>query len=87
MVELPNDIVLKLRTLVAEVLERAPEELTDDADFFDAYGADSLQGIEIVSQIEVDLGVVIPQDALRDMTTMGRVYDLVLCLLDTEYAT
>jgi acyl carrier protein len=67
----------ELRELVAEVLELEPEELTDEGDFVEEYGADSLRAIEILARIEKRYKVEIPQAELPDMSNLQNVYAVV----------
>jgi acyl carrier protein len=67
----------ELRELIAEVLELEPEELTDDGNFADDYGADSLRAIEILARIEKRFDVELPQSQLPEMTDLNAVYRLV----------
>jgi acyl carrier protein len=67
----------ELHTLVAEVLELEPEELSEDSNFVADHGADSLMAIEILARIERDLGVQIPQDALSELTDLASVRRVV----------
>lgn len=67
----------ELRTLIAGVLEVDPAELTDTSDFVNDHGADSMLVIDILSSIELGLGVVIPDDRIPEMTNLAAVADLV----------
>ncbi|PRY59844.1 MULTISPECIES: acyl carrier protein [Glycomyces] len=50
-------LTAKARELVARILEIAPDEVADDADFRDDLEADSLQLAEINAVLEDDLGL------------------------------
>ena len=69
--------VEQLRTLITEVLELEPGELTDTSSFVDDHEADSLLAIEILARIERDLGVAIAQESLVEMTNLTAVYAVV----------
>lgn len=77
MSEIVADHLEELRNLVAEVLELEHEELTDDGDFVDEYGADSLRAIEILARIEKRYKVEIPQAELPNMSNLQAVYAVV----------
>jgi acyl carrier protein len=67
----------ELRELIAEVLELEPEELSDEGNFVEDYGADSLRAIEILARIEKRFDVELPQSQLPEMTDLAAVYRLV----------
>jgi acyl carrier protein len=70
----PEDQELEhLREMVAEVLEVEPEELTDDGDFIEDYGADSLRAIEILARIDKRYRVEIPQTELPELRNLKAV--------------
>ncbi|MFE2215074.1 acyl carrier protein [Streptomyces canus] len=66
-----------LRTIVVQVLELGPDELTETSHFVNDHDADSLLALEILARIELDLGVSIPQEELPEMVTLTAVYDVV----------
>lgn len=67
----------ELRAVVAEVLEREPEEISDTGDFRTEYDADSMRGIEILSRLEKKFRIVIPQSELAQMDNLQMVYAVV----------
>jgi len=67
----------ELRRLTAELLELEPEELTDDGDFVEVYGADSLRAIELLARIEKLYKIDIPQVELPVMRNLSAVYEVV----------
>jgi acyl carrier protein len=67
----------QIRVIVLDVLELEDDELTLESHFVDDHGADSLLAIEILARIERDLGVVIPQDDLVNLTTLENVNAIV----------
>jgi acyl carrier protein len=66
-----------IRDIIIEVLELEPTELTDDGNFVDDYGSDSLLAIEILARIEAELNVTIPQDDLSEIASLTGVYVVV----------
>lgn len=67
----------ELREIVAEVLEVEPQEISETGDFREAYDADSLRAVEILSRIEKKYRVDIPQLALPQMQNLRAVYEVV----------
>ncbi len=52
--------------IVAEVLGTKESAISPDCDLMEALGADSIDIIEIVSIIEDDKGIVIPEDEIPE---------------------
>ncbi|MFJ9665549.1 acyl carrier protein [Streptomyces sp. NPDC101219] len=71
--------VTAVRAIIVDILELEDDELTGTSLFIEDHGADSLGAIEILSRIEKELGVVIPQDALVKLVNL----DAVLAVLAT----
>jgi len=63
-----------MRTMIAEILEIEPEEITETSNFQEDHGADSLRAIEILASLEKEFHVEIPQQELVNMTDLTSVY-------------
>jgi acyl carrier protein len=72
--EVDVDRLSELRQIVADVLERTPEEITDTGDFRREYDADSMRAIEILSRLEKTYRVDLPQSTLPEMDNLLSVY-------------
>ncbi|GHF27800.1 MULTISPECIES: acyl carrier protein [Streptomyces] len=78
-----SDIVMseeqrvKVRDIVAEVLEVDADDLTEQSSFADDFDADSLLVIEIFSRFERDLGIRIPQEELVELDDLPAAYAVV----------
>ncbi|MFD3920467.1 AMP-binding protein [Streptomyces sp. NPDC058595] len=68
----------RLRTIVADVLETAEEDIEDDALFFEDLGLDSLEKTEVVVRVEREFGVKL---SAADAAAMRCVEDSVTVLL------
>jgi acyl carrier protein len=66
-----------LRDLVADILEIDPSELTDEGLFAEEYDADSLRAMEILSRIDKEFDVEVPQEELPRMDNLVHVYEVV----------
>jgi acyl carrier protein len=66
-----------LREVVVEVLAVDPAAVTEDANFREELGADSLDLVEVVMSLEDQLGVRLPEDGLKGVTTVGEALDMV----------
>ncbi|CAG6391064.1 acyl carrier protein [Streptomyces cocklensis] len=67
----------RIKTLVSDVLEVESDELTDTSRFVEDHDADSMRLIEILSSLELNLKVTIPQSELPRMVNLSGVYDVV----------
>ena len=67
----------KLQKIIAEVLNVDEDEITLETTFVDDLGADSLDLIEMLSQLESDYGIVIPEEDTDNLVTVGDVAALL----------
>ncbi|GGQ06508.1 acyl carrier protein [Streptosporangium pseudovulgare] len=66
-----------LRTTVADVLDVDVDEVTDDVDFIEDLGVDSLMALEVMVVLEKKYGVKIAESELREVTNLTKAYDLI----------
>ncbi|GAA1354204.1 acyl carrier protein [Saccharothrix algeriensis] len=66
-----------LRATVADVLDVDVEEVTDDVDFIEDLGVDSLMALEVMVVLEKKYGVKIAESELREVTNLKKAYDLL----------
>jgi len=64
------DIENEIKTIIAEVLEKDPSEITPDAKFFEDLGMDSMMALEIMAAIEKKYKIAIPEEKLTQLTTL-----------------
>lgn len=60
MPDLENDI----KAMIAEIIEKEPNEITPEAKFFEQLGVDSMMALEIMASIEKKYRIKIPEDRL-----------------------
>ncbi len=63
----------KIQAMLAEALNLPLEKVTPNAKIVDDLGADSLDVVELLSQLEDEYGVVIPDDAVENLITVADV--------------
>ena len=63
----------KIQELLAEALNLPIEKVTVDAKIVDDLGADSLDVVELLSQLEDEYNIVIPDDEVENLVTVGDV--------------
>lgn len=66
-----QDIESEIRSLIAEIIEKDPNEITMDAKFFEDLGVDSMMALEILVAIERKYKIKIPEDKLPELRTLG----------------
>lgn len=63
----------KVQAMLAEALNLPVEKVTADAKIVEDLGADSLDVVELLSQLEDEFGVVIPDEEVENLVTVGDV--------------
>src|SRR4026208_1204621 len=66
-----------MKTALSEKLGIDESEVTEAASFEEDLGADSLDLVEVVMDLEDQFGLKIPDDDARELTTVGRAVDCV----------
>ena len=72
-----HEVLKSVREIVNDVAGVPVEDITPETRFVEDLGIDSLSIIEIMVQAQQDFGVEIPDDRLRDLTTVADVVDYV----------
>lgn len=63
----------KVRDMLAEALNISAEKITMDSNVIEDLGADSLDMVELLSRLEDEEGITIPEDDLDGLTTVGDI--------------
>ena len=63
----------KIQEMLAEVLNLPVEKVTADAKILDDLGADSLDVVELLSRLEDEMGVTIPDEDVENLITVGDI--------------
>ena len=63
----------KIQAMLAESLNLPVEKVTPDAKIVDDLGADSLDVVELLGQLESEYGIVIPDDEVESLVTVADV--------------
>ncbi|MGO4420784.1 acyl carrier protein [Streptomyces sp. MCAF7] len=72
----------ELRAFVADVLDVEEEEVTDDADFMEELGVDSLMALEVMVVLEKKYSVKLQEQEMKKITCLSNVYDLLASKLE-----
>lgn len=63
----------KIQAMLAEALNVPIEKVTPDAKIVEDLGADSLDLVELLSQLEDEYGIIIPDDEVESLVTVADV--------------
>lgn len=73
MADLKKDIL----EIVSTVIEKEPKDIPLDAHLVQDIGADSMMALEILAALEKKYRIVIPEDKLKEMTTVNKIIGMV----------
>lgn len=71
-----TDVAETIKKIIAERLDRKPEEITETAKFVDDLGADSLDQTELLMALEEEFNVEIDDDA-NSIETVGDAIEYI----------
>ncbi|MEK7849972.1 MAG: acyl carrier protein [Candidatus Omnitrophota bacterium] len=72
-----QNITQEIMEIVSTVLEKKPNEIPLDAHLIQDVGADSMMALEILAAMEKKYRIIIPEDKLKEMTTVNKIIELV----------
>ncbi|NLL38483.1 MAG: acyl carrier protein [Clostridiales bacterium] len=70
-----------VKALVVETLGCEENDVTLETNLKDDLGADSLTAVEMIMVLEDEFDIMIPEEASRDIETVGDLVNLVQSLL------
>jgi len=71
------DIEKEVKIVIAEELSADPEKIKPEDSLIKDLGADSLDAVEIVMQLEEKFGIDMPDEDAKKMTTVGEIIEYV----------
>jgi acyl carrier protein len=71
----------EIRALVAKIIKLPVEKVDPQADLFTDLNVDSLVGMEIFAALDKQYGIIVPEDRLSGVSTLGDITKLVAQLL------
>lgn len=66
-----------VKEIIQDKLGVEENKITRDASFIDDLGADSLDTVELIMQMEEEFGMEIPDEEAEKLTTVGAVVDYI----------
>ena len=67
----------KVKEVIVDKLGVEEDKITSDASFVDDLGADSLDTVELIMQLEEEFGLEIPDESAERMTTVQSAVDYI----------
>ena len=67
----------RVKKVVAEQLDRDPEEVTSEASFVEDLGADSLDQVELIMALEEEFDIEIPDEDAEGIRTVQHAVDYI----------
>ena len=67
----------KVKEVIVDKLGVEEDKITSDASFVDDLGADSLDTVELIMQLEEEFGLEIPDESAEKMTTVQSAVDYI----------
>ena len=66
-----SEIAEKVKNIIVDKLSVEESEVTNEANFTNDLGADSLDTVELIMEFEKEFGIQIPDDQAEKITTVG----------------
>ena len=67
----------KVKDIIIDKLGVEEEKIKSEASFVDDLGADSLDTVELIMQLEEEFGIEIPDDDAEKITTVGSAVEYI----------
>lgn len=68
----------EVRKRVAELTESEPSDVTDEADFMEELGVDSLMAIELMVALDKEYKIDIPEEEFRQIKNVNQAVEVVM---------
>lgn len=72
-----EEILAKVRSVVAEKLNVGEDQVTEDAKFVEDLGADSLDQVELIMALEDEFDLKIPEEEAEQLVTVKAALDYI----------
>lgn len=76
-----DEILAKVKGVVADKLNVGEDQVTADAKFVEDLGADSLDQVELIMALEDDFDLKIPEEEAEQLSTVGAAVEYIVTKL------
>jgi acyl carrier protein len=76
-----EEIMAKVKSVVAEKLNVGEDQVTADAKFVEDLGADSLDQVELIMALEDEFELKIPEEEAEQLVMVGSAVDYIVSKL------
>ena len=66
-----SEVAERVKAIIVDKLSVEETEVTNEASFTNDLGADSLDTVELIMEVEKEFGISIPDDQAEKITTVG----------------
>ena len=66
-------VLEKIREALSEQFDCSPEDITEDTNIIEDLGADSLDLVELISELENEYCITVTDEAIYDCHTVGQI--------------
>ncbi len=70
-IKIMSEIATKVTAIIVDKLGVDEKEVVETANFANDLGADSLDTVELIMELEKEFGISIPEDAAEKISTVG----------------
>ena len=67
----------RVRQVITKWLEVSPEDITNNSSIFEDLGADSLDAVQILLELEKEFGIEIPDEDADRIKTVGEAIEYI----------
>lgn len=72
-----SQIAERVKAIIVDKLGVEASEVTNEASFASDLGADSLDTVELIMELEKEFGISIPDDQAEKITTVGEAIEMI----------
>lgn len=72
-----SEIAEKVKAIIVEKLSVDAADVKDEASFTNDLGADSLETVELMMDLEKEFGITIPEEVSEKITTVGQAIEYI----------
>ncbi len=71
-----QQLEIEIKSIIAEIIEKEPDEISPDVKFYEDLGVDSMMALEILAAIEKKYKITIPEEKLAELLTLRQTMEV-----------